>query len=221
MPGLLKKITDKRAAGEHPVKDRLRSKGFDGHRLQALRRTVATHFASRPGPGLMRRGAQRIPDQCLSPEEFDAFCRTFQSTWEGVHGTVLDTLTAAIKTPSDDPDECMAFLHELDGVARRERPLFEPKGFLQLLATLYSFEGPDIDALAGFPESKGPVNPSPYKVLLSSMQAHPALCPRCARAVEAILDLFSPMAADTTVFPCTGLLRLLLSPKTQIMKANY
>ena len=48
---------------------------------------------------------------------------------------------------------------------------------------------------------------------------------RCARAVpelceKAILDLFPPMATVTavaTVFPDTGLLRFLLSPKTQTM----
>ena len=45
-----------------------------------------------------------------------------------------------------------------------------------------------------------------------------ALCEKWA-----ILDPFSPMAhvaAVTTVFPCTGLLRFLRSPKTQIMSEN-
>ena len=52
--------------------------------------------------------------------------------------------------------------------------------------------------------------------------AHRALCACCAKS-RAFSDLFPPMAKVTTVstvFSQTGLLRFLLSPKTQMMSEN-
>ena len=56
-------------------------------------------------------------------------------------------------------------------------------------------------------------------VQVTALGAHRALCPRCARTVRKV-GPSSPMAkvaAVTTVFPYTRLLRFLISPKTQIM----
>ena len=53
-----------------------------------------------------------------------------------------------------------------------------------------------------------------YVILLGGWGAHRALCPRCAKR-RLFFDPFSPMAeatAVTTVFPCAGRLRFLLSP---------
>ena len=63
--------------------------------------------------------------------------------------------------------------------------------------------------------------PGPEDCMLVCRHMWGALCAAPAPCEkQAILDLFSPMAKATavpTVFPYTGLLRFLLSPKNQIM----